>query len=77
MTNPIDLLSKTELKTELGAAMLELAEKDALIEKQAAEIERLREALQSLFRVCANLPLDEMDRMENEIIEASNVLAKG
>jgi len=64
MTNPIDLLTKTELKTELGAAMLELAEKDA-------EIARLREANRSAYRA---ILLADWNAIADEL---QNALGKG
>ena len=43
MSNPLDTLTPAELRTELGAAVLTLAE-------QATTIERLREALARIER---------------------------
>ena len=37
-------------------------------------IAKLVKALSDLFQACADLPLDEMNRMEAEIMSASNVL---
>ena len=63
MTNPIDLLSKQELRTELGAALLEL-------DRKQAENERLRRALKSLVEILAKRPGKEITRRDkNDMIQ--------
>ena len=47
MTNPLDTLTPAELRTELGAAVLELDRKQDIIAARDAEIERYKEAYRS------------------------------
>ena len=82
MPNPLDTLTPAELRTELGAAVLELDRKQDIIAARDAEIARLRDdanilgiAVYRLFETMSGDHSLDIGNHENELRDAYNALA--